>query len=353
MGSVAPDLGSGPIVNLNEESTIDVVAAAEIANSLASVFNQFCANAPLCSSCPDIAILAGAGFDTSSCDAYDSEIQELGSKLVSIASSIQSYVNEVYETDRVIESEIPEEPQEEGEEESSTTETAEVAVPEAVEDVSLESLDDETSDINSGNNQDGTSGETEFNTTEVDNTNIQNISTPVSTPNFDEIVNKCQKYFDNVPVETLHSILTDLCDVAMKYDISIEELLSDDKYAAVILEVLTKNSKIDPDLVKDLKALGEKLTRKTLYSIIAGKISLIGDGKAKEYFKDLCYETAKSKNLNIDELTKNNDKRLKDVVTLIRDSFKYDSSSEASKVANSLLYFDDDKLSYMLSKSIK
>ena len=339
-------------VDINSESKIDINGAVGIIDTLTAAANQFNSNIPLCSNCPDISILAEAGFDTSSCATYDAGIKELASKLVNVSSSIKAYADSVHDADKIIEDEIPEEEPEKVEEEVAPA-VEEITTAE-VEDNSMENLEKEAEEIDSGSNNDGSSGEATITTNIGSKTELEKPKNPSSKPNTDLILNECEKYYSKISPEVLQSILSDLYAETMKNNLSLVELLSNDKYSNVVLAIINKNNKIDSNIVKNMNSLGMDITRKLLYKSLLGEKNILGITKESVLeFKTILIEQTKSKNLKLEDLIKNNDKQLVESVALVRDALKDKYNSNTYKLANIMSYLDNKKISYMISELLR
>ena len=330
----------------NTSQNLDITGAKEIIDDLAAAANQFDASIPLCANCSAISILSDAGFDTSSCSNYDANIKSLKETLFETSVSLRSYIETVEEADRKIEEEIP------NEEEIIPEKEEEEATPAVTEQKdTVEELKDNTENPDGGTNTDGTSGTFGVQTTIPSTTPLKNPNRPggSSNNNMDKLVEELEKYYNNISSESLQPILSNLYEEAIKYNVSLKELLSNDKYASVVLQAINK-SKISSDIINKMNTLGIEKTKKIILNSLLGDNNVLGINKdSKEWMKKSLNNVALGKNLDIKELVKNKDAKLKDIVSEVKKYSKEHKYDSGIKMTNAMLSLDDTKLAYMIS----
>lgn len=326
----------------NTNSIVNISVVSEVKDSLSGAVDSFSANVPICKNYSIFKSLADAGFDTACCSTYDDNIATLAKKLSALVGSMDSYINTTIGMDEKIEEEIPDE---DSVDETLPDETPQEDVPPA--ETGNDGLDENT-DIGSGENTDGSSGDLTDPQATTPTTEPPKLKKPNNKPDMKKVYDEFEKYYKKMSSKNLTSIMSSIYDEAAKKGITINELLSSDKYDSVIL-TLINNKALSPEMRERMKELGVDVSRKLLKDFLIGDRSVIGyNDKTKKYIYDALGQVANASGKTADNIISSKDGSLRESLSFIQK--KLEENKTNLKLLDVLLGFDDNKIAEILKK---
>ena len=338
-------------------SMVNVDAVKDVINTWNSALNSFTSNAPKASSCAGFTALSDAGFDTASCTSYDELLENLSSTLSMCGSTVDSYVESVVDSDIQTESEIPDE----ADVEASIDADTNVNGTNKNSTSSMNTTRDSgTNDGNSGNYDDQTSGDEEGLSDQNkgndgsdinpddEESGIGDAATTLKEQDIGDAATEydyiLDKYFKELSKDQLQNIVSEIYLLAKNENVTIEELLTNEKYYDSVLGLLKANN---IELSTDIDAA---TYRNALYSKFAGENNMLGlNSTTKENLKAYLTTEAEKLNMSYSDLVNdsNNTDALKETIQNYTDS--QESNEGLSLFTNSIKGFSSEETSYTIN----
>ena len=338
-------------------SMVNVDAVKDVINTWNSALNSFTSNAPKASSCAGFTALSDAGFDTASCTSYDELLENLSSTLSMCGSTVDSYVESVVDSDIQTESEIPDEADVEA---SIDADTNVNGTNKNSKSSMNTTRDSGTNDGNSGNYDDQTSGHEEgLNDQNKGNdgsdinpddeeSGIGDAATTLKEQDIGDAATEydyiLDKYFKELSKDQLQNIVSEVFLLAKNENVTIEELLTNEKYYDSVLGLLKANN---IELSTDIDAT---TYRNAFYSKFAGENNMLGlNSTTKENLKAYLTTEAEKLNMSYSDLVNdsNNTDTLKETIQNFTDS--QESNEGLSLFTNSIKGFSSEETSYTIN----